>query len=204
MPFSQACENNKLPILEVLKRHLKRHLKSPQTLLEIASGTGQHAVYFAEAMPFLTWQATDIPENLATLSPRIEAANLANIPPPKPLDVNGQWPMGIVDTVFSANCLHIVATDSVENFFAGVGMQLRAGGLLMVYGPFKYDGQFTSESNDRFDDWLKERNPQSGIRDFEWVNSLADRAGLDLLEDNPMPANNQLLVWQSRSGSVVS
>ena len=112
--------------------------------------------------------------------------------------------MGIVDTVFSANCLHIVATDSVENFFAGVGMQLRAGGLLMVYGPFKYDGQFTSESNDRFDDWLKERNPQSGIRDFEWVNSLADRAGLDLLEDNPMPANNQLLVWQSRSGSVVS
>lgn len=198
MPFSQACENNKLPILEILKRHLT----SRQTLLEVAGGTGQHAVYFAGSLPFLTWQSTDIAENLATLRPRIEAAALSNLPPPKALDVDGQWPVGIVDAVFTANSLHIIATRSVENFFTGVGMQLRAGGLLMVYGPFKYAGQFTSESNAHFDNWLRERDPVSGIRDFEWVNTLADRAGLDLVEDNAMPANNQLLVWRSRSGSL--
>ncbi|MFN3164687.1 MAG: DUF938 domain-containing protein [Pseudohongiellaceae bacterium] len=203
MPFSQACENNKLPILEVLKRHLETGLNR-HTLLEIASGTGQHAAFFAAALPFLTWQATETSDNLEILRPRIADAELPNLPTPQALDVNGQWPMGIVDAVFSANSLHIISTRSVENFFMGVGLQLRAGGLLFVYGPFKYDEQFTSESNDRFDDWLKERDPASGIRDFEWVNDLATKAGLDLLEDNPMPANNQLLVWKSRSGSVVN
>lgn len=203
MPFSQACENNKLPILEVLKRHLETG-QNRQTLLEIASGTGQHAAFFAAALPFLTWQATETSDNLEILRPRIADAELPNLPMPQALDVNGQWPMGIVDAVFSANSLHIISTRSVENFFMGVGLQLRAGGLLFVYGPFKYDEQFTSESNDRFDDWLKERDPASGIRDFEWVNDLATKAGLDLLEDNPMPANNQLLVWKSRSGSVVN
>ncbi len=203
MPFSQACENNKLPILEILKRHLESG-RNRQSLLEIASGTGQHAVFFAESMPFLNWQATETSTNLEILKPRIADAELPNLSTPLALDVNGQWPMGIVDAVFSANSLHIISTRSVENFFMGVGLQLRAGGLLFVYGPFKYGEQFTSESNDRFDDWLRERDPASGIRDFEWVNDLATNAGLDLLEDNPMPANNQLLVWKSRSGSVVS
>jgi len=200
MPFSQACENNKLPILDILGRHLKeRRTGEQQTVLEIAAGTGQHAVFFAEALPFLTWQTTDIADNLPTLTPRIEQAELPNLPAPRILDVNGQWPTGTVDATFSANSLHIISVGAVENFFAGVGKQLRAGGLLFVYGPFKYQDEFTSESNDRFDDWLKERDPASGIRDFEWVNSLANRAGLDLLEDNAMPANNQLLVWRSRS-----
>lgn len=198
MPFSQACENNKLPILEVLKRHLT----SPQSVLEIAGGTGQHAAYFAAALPFLTWQSTDIPDNLPVLTPRINSAGLSNLPPPQALDVNGDWPAQRYDAVFTANSLHIISTESVENFFTGVGSHLKAPGLLLVYGPFKYRGAFTTESNQRFDSWLKDRDPVSGVRDFEWVNSLAEQVGLSLIEDNPMPANNQLLVWRTGNSAT--
>ncbi|MCI5106208.1 MAG: class I SAM-dependent methyltransferase [Pseudomonadales bacterium] len=195
MPFSQACENNKLPILQVLRAHLQQH----KTVLEIAGGTGQHAVYFAQSLPDLYWQSSDIPANVDSLKIRINHAKLENLPEPKPLDVNGSWPEQCYDLVYSANSLHIMSADSVRNFFAGVGPRLNAGGLLIVYGPFKYKGEFTTESNARFDEWLKTRDPESGVRDFEWVNELADHAGLDLLEDHAMPANNQALVWQTRN-----
>jgi len=104
-----------------------------------------------------------------------------------------------VDAVFTSNTLHIIDTASVENFFLGAGRCLAAGGLLLIYGPFKYGGEFTTQSNASFDGWLKERDPRSGLRDFEWVDELASAQDLLLLEDNAMPANNQLLVWRKQS-----
>ncbi|MEQ9070836.1 MAG: DUF938 domain-containing protein, partial [Gimesia chilikensis] len=128
---------------------------------------------------------------------RILQSGLPNLPEGIGLDVNDEvWPLEHYDAMFSANTLHIIAVDSVVNFFAKVGSHLAGRGLLLVYGPFKYNGEFTADSNARFDLWLKERDPVSGVRDFEWVNSLAENQGLKLLEDNAMPANNQLLVWR--------
>ncbi len=192
LPFSQACENNKRPILEVLERHIA----NAGRLLEIAGGTGQHAVFFAQQFPEVYWQSTDIPSNVALLNLRITAAELGNLPQALSLDVNHRpWSVESFDSVFSANSLHIMSADSVENFFAEVGNHCIAGGKLMIYGPFKYGGEFTTASNANFDVWLKERDPVSGIRDFEWVNKLAIAAGFEFSEDNAMPANNQLLVW---------
>ena len=195
LPFSQACENNKQYILEVIQRHLD----GGDRVLEIGSGTGQHGAYFTLAMPGVHWQCTDIAENLPTLRPRIDAAQLANLPAPFSLNVDQpRWHESGTsgfDAVFSANSLHIMGAGSVENFFKGIAVNNTGTRLLMVYGPFKYRGEFTTESNARFDLWLKERDPASGIRDFEWIDELASNAGFNLLEDNAMPANNQLLVW---------
>ncbi len=194
LPFSQACENNKGPILSVIQRHLGL----ARSLLEIGAGTGQHAEYFAGQFPGLHWQATDIEANLALLRPRLRRTGLAE---PLALDIDaGNWPGDRFDAIFSANVLHIVAPSTVENFFRGIGPRLRANGLLLVYGPFRYRGAYTSPSNAEFDRWLKQRDPVSGIRDFEWADSLARSVGLSLLEDNAMPANNQLLVWRKEKG----
>ena len=193
LPFSQACENNKLPILEVLKSHLG----NSSNLLEVGGGTGQHAVYFAEAFPHLNWHSSDIPSNVDLLSLRIIQAKLANLPAPFPLDVNARpWNCDTYDAVFTANSLHIMPASSVEQFFGEVAVHLTPNAKLFVYGPFKYGGEFTTPSNANFDLWLKDRDPQSGVRDFEWVDSLASSVGLKLIEDNSMPANNQLLVWE--------
>lgn len=193
LPFSQASENNKKFILEVLARHLK----DDDRVLELAGGTGQHAVHFAENLPKLHWQSSDIPSNVDSLNLRLTAAKLANLPPAISIDVNNlPWNSDRPTAVFSANSLHIMSADSVENFFRGISDILQVDGTLLVYGPFKYGGEFTTESNEDFDHWLKERDPVSGIRDFEWVNSLAATASLTLIEDNAMPANNQLLVWK--------
>jgi len=180
---------------------LQRYLPEAENLLEVAGGTGQHAVYFAENFPHLIWQSSDIPAALPGLKPRIIQSDLLNLPEPIALDVNSGWPsQQQFDAIFSANSLHIMAAESVENFFPGVAACLNSGGTLLVYGPFKYNGEFTTESNARFDLWLKNRNPVSGIRDFEWVNELASAEGLTLVEDNAMPANNQLLVWRRSAG----
>lgn len=190
LPFSQACENNKRPILSVLQRHLG----GVRSLLEIGAGTGQHAEFLAGQFPGLTWQASDTAASLSLLRPRIEKAGL---PDPDSLDIDeADWGCGSFDAIFSANVLHIVGAPLVENFFRGLGPRLNPEGLLLVYGPFRYRNTYTSESNAQFDRWLKQRDPVSGIRDFEWVNALAQEAGLSLVEDNAMPANNQLLVWQ--------
>lgn len=192
LPFSQAAENNKIPIREVLDRHLQ----GAGSLLEIGSGTAQHAVYFAAHFPNVLWQATDIPISIDNVRQRIFAADLPNLAPPLALDVNQQpWPVASFSVVFTANSLHIMCAASVENFFATVGQHVDAGGKLLIYGPFKYGGDFTTESNARFDLWLKDRDPLSGIRDFEWIRDLACASGFSLLEDNAMPANNQMLVW---------
>ena len=193
LPFSQASENNRLPILEILRRHLAGR----KTLLEIGGGTGQHAAFFAAQFPGLIWQSSDIPASVDMLNLRIAHAGLANLPLAFGLDVNeNDWHCGRYQAAFTANSLHIMSEGSVENLFAGIIDHIEEGGLLLVYGPFKYHGEFTTGSNARFDVWLKQRDSVSGIREFEWVNDLAENAGFRLLEDNAMPANNQLIVWQ--------
>lgn len=191
-PFSQACENNKRAIADVLEKHLA----AKNSVLEIGGGTGQHAIFFGEKFSHLMWQSSDVSENLTNLNLRINHANLRNIPPAFSLDADDlKWQANSYDAIFTANSLHIMPFSSVDKLFAKVGNHLNSGGLLLIYGPFKYNGEFTTESNASFDLWLKDRNSQSGIRDFETVNELALRSGLTLLEDNSMPASNQLLVW---------
>lgn len=193
LPFSQSCENNKLPILSILKRYLT----DKQSVLEIGGGTGQHAVFFAEQFPAINWISSEVPAGVKILNLRLQHADLANLPDAIAIDVcDERWPVDNPDVIFTANTLHIMSADSVIEFFAGVKRHLATTGMLLVYGPFKYGGEFTTPSNANFDLWLKARNPLSGVRDFEWINDLATKAGLTLLEDNSMPANNQLLVWQ--------
>lgn len=191
-PHSDACERNQGPILEVLRDRFadRRHV------LEIGSGTGQHAVHFAAALPGLTWQTSDVPGNLPGIRAWIEEADLPNLPPPIALDVTGPWPPVHFDAVFTANTLHIMGWPEVQGLFAGLAQVLSPGAVLAVYGPFNYDGRFTSPSNAAFDEWLKRRAPQSGIRDFADVDQLARSNGLILVEDRPMPANNRTLVWR--------
>jgi len=192
-PFSQACENNKQYILE----KLGQAFASGSIVLEIGSLTAQHVCFFAEQLPDIHWQPSDTPANLPVVLEGMADCALPNIAAPLALDVAQQpWPIGMVDGIFSANTLHIMPYEHVELFFRGAGQVLRSGARLCVYGPFKYAGDFTTASNARFDEWLKQRDPQSGVRDFEQVNAWAAAAGLQLLADHPMPANNQLLVWE--------
>ena len=191
--FSSASERNKAPILEVLKIELADITE----VWEIGSGTGQHAVFFSKELPHLTWQTSDVQENHQDIQARITTAQSPNLKPPVELDVNRfPWPMPSVQAVFSSNTLHIMAQTAVQAFFKGIGQSLQKGGKLCVYGPFNYQGKFTSDSNERFDRQLKQRDPESGIRDFEWVNQLAQAANCALQNDHEMPANNRLLVWK--------
>lgn len=191
-PFSQACENNKRPILEVLRPLLA----DSRSLLEIGSGSGQHAVYFAEKIPQLSWQPSDCPHYITGIEQWRADAGLKNLLPCLQLDVNDDWPAMQVDALFSANSLHIMSWAEVERLFCKVPALLTAAGYCIIYGPFNYGGEFSSDSNARFQQWLQQRNPASGIRDFEAVNALAQRSGLRLLADHNMPANNRCLVWQ--------
>ena len=196
LPFSEASERNKTPILEALRGALARHRR----VLEIGSGTGQHAVHFARGLPYLEWQPTDRADCLPGLIARLELEGPANLRAPVELDVLQElWPSFAADAVYSANTLHIMSWPEVEAFFRGVGRVLGRGGLLAVYGPFCYGGAFTTESNAAFDLSLRRRDPLSGIRDFEAVNALAAAQGLELQTDRAMPANNQLLTWVQNS-----
>jgi cyclopropane fatty-acyl-phospholipid synthase-like methyltransferase len=191
-PHSPACDRNREPILAVLRAHLD----GCRDVLEIGSGTGQHAVYFAAAMPWLRWQCSDQADALPGIRAWLDEAALPNTPAPVALDVGAAWPAGPFDAVFSANTLHIMGWPDVERFFAGIGAVLAPGGVLAVYGPFNYAGAYTSDSNREFDAWLKARDPRSGIRAFEAVDALARGIGLHLREDVAMPANNRTLVWR--------
>lgn len=192
-PCSPACERNRDPILAVLRRHFaaSRHV------LEIGSGTGQHAVHFAAALPDLTWQCSDVTEHLPGIGAWLADAALPNTPAPIALDVAlGPWPPRVFDAVFSANTLHIMGWPEVEAFFAGLPAVLEEAAMVVVYGPFNSGGDYTSNSNRDFDAWLKARDPRSGIRDFERVDALARSIGLHLVEDVAMPANNRCLAWR--------
>lgn len=192
--YQASCEKNKRPILQILKDELA----DPSTLLEIGSGSGQHALYFCKHLPQLRWQATELPHRIDDLRVNLRSLDLPNLPPPITLDVSQHpWPVEPVNAIFSANTLHIMPWPQVEDFLQGSGQTLRAGGKLCIYGPFRYRGEYTSASNATFDQWLKARDPRSGIRDFEEVDRLAQGAGLKLTADHPMPSNNQLLVWRA-------
>ncbi|MCF6437338.1 MULTISPECIES: DUF938 domain-containing protein [Pseudoalteromonas] len=191
-PFSQACENNKTPILSVLKPYLEQY----DYVLEVGSGTGQHAVYFAESMPHLVWQTSDRLCNHEGIEAWLVESSASNVRKPLSLDLNQPWPVQQVPVIFTANTLHIVSKALVEKLFVGVAQHLANGGLLCIYGPFNYDGAFTSASNAAFDSFLKTQDSQSGIRDIEWVCAKAQQAGLKLLQDHKMPANNRLLLFK--------
>jgi len=192
-PFAPACERNRDPILAVLRTAFadRRHV------LEIGSGTGQHAVHFAATMPWLTWQCSDVAENLPGIRSWLDDATLANTPSPLVLDVQaGPWPTQHFDAAFSANTLHIMGWPAVQDFFSGLDTALANDATLVVYGPFNDDGAYTSDSNRDFDGWLKARDPRSGIRDAGAVDTLARAIGLRLMDDVAMPANNRCLIWR--------
>ncbi|MEJ1380598.1 MAG: DUF938 domain-containing protein, partial [Candidatus Sedimenticola sp. (ex Thyasira tokunagai)] len=192
-PFAESCEQNQEPILSVIKPLFA----DCNAILEIGSGTGQHAVHFAAAMPHLTWQTSEQVENHAGIELWLDDARLSNLYPPLTLDVKQpKWPSLSVDAVFSANTLHIMDWNGVEATFKGVGQLLEKGGLLVVYGPFNYNNSYTSKSNEQFDGWLKSRNPQSGIRNFEDLDRLAKSTRMELQQDSEMPANNRILCWR--------
>lgn len=190
--FSAACERNRDPILGVLRSAFARCA----SVLEVGSGTGQHAVYFARALPHLVWQTSDLPECHEGIRAWIDAEGTGNLRAPLALDVRQpDWPVGTVDAVFSANTLHIMSWAAVEAAFSGIARILNSGGVVAVYGPFSYGGKHTAESNARFDAGLRARDPMSGVRAFEAVDALACRHGLQLVDDVAMPANNRCLVW---------
>lgn len=192
-PFSQACENNKEVILDALRDALA----DVEEVLEIGSGTGQHASYFAPALPHLRWQPSDRAENLPGITSWIEASDADNILPVLELDVDMEcWPVAVPGAVFSANTLHIMSWQMVQRLFSYLGEQAGNPSCLIVYGPFNYKGEYTSDSNARFDLWLKQQSPVSAIRDFEAVDKLARAAGYRLSRDLAMPANNRILVWR--------
>lgn len=192
LPVSDACERNKEPILSVL-----RACFADRTLvLEIGSGTGQHAVYFARHLPHLAWQPTEQLNYLPDLAARVRLEGGSNLRAPTVLDVRqAVWPARSVDAVFTANTLHIMSWPAVVALYRGVAEVLAPGGVLCVYGPFRYGGEYTSESNGEFDRMLKERDPLSGIRDIEALCELAGPYGLSLVADHDLPANNRLLVF---------
>ena len=196
LPFSQAAENNRGPILD----QLRLILKDARTVLEIGAGTGQHASFFAAHMPWLSWQPSEYPAAVELLLPRCRQADLGNLAKPLALDIcTGPWPEDWPDALYTANTLHIVATDAVESLFDTCAERAAANSQLLVYGPFNYADRYTSESNARFDEWLKARDARSGIRDIEWVDGLASAAGYTLEQDIAMPANNRLLQWRRRA-----
>lgn len=193
-PFAPACERNREPILGVLRAAFARC----RHVLEIGSGTGQHAVHFAGAMPWLDWQCSDRAEQLPGIGAWLAEAALPNTPAPLELDVAGAWPQGHYDAVFSANTLHIMGWLEVERLFARLPAIVGAEAVLAIYGPFNRDGRYTSDSNADFDRALKARDPRMGLRDVGAVDALARAAGFALAQDHAMPANNRCLVWRRR------
>ena len=192
-PYSESSEQNRDPILEVLRPLLR----GTRNVLEIGSGTGQHAVYFSAQLPHLLWQTSDVIENHAGINAWLDEEGPVSALRPLELDVRSyDWPKQSYDAVFSANTVHIMGWEAVVALFAGVGHVLVPNGLFMLYGPFNYGGRYTSESNARFDQWLKKRDPLSGIRNFEDLDTLARGAGMELYADIEMPVNNRTLVWR--------
>ena len=193
--FSQACENNKRPILKLLTKIFS----SNKHVLEIGSGTGQHAVFFGQHLSHLTWQTSDLLINHQGINLWLDETANTNVQRPIVIDLNKTWPLPKsnlrVDGLYTANTLHIISWSLVVKFFEGIEQNLTPRASVCIYGPFNYEGKFTSESNANFDVWLKERDINSGIRDIEAILLLANSAGLNLIDDHAMPANNRLLVF---------
>jgi cyclopropane fatty-acyl-phospholipid synthase-like methyltransferase len=197
-PFSQACENNRAPICQILERVFA----DKSAILEIGSGTGQHAVWFAKKMPHLRWQTSDRIQNHPAIKEWLAEAALNNLVAPITLDVSQfDWPQHEYDGVFSANTAHIMSWPEAQQMVCGVASALADGGIFGLYGPMQYSGVIEAESNRAFNARLKAQNQQQGIKEFNDLNALAASQGMVLREDNPMPANNRLLVWQKSNNS---
>lgn len=196
--YSPAAEKNKGPILEALRERLPLRAH----VLEVGSGSGQHALHFTEALPKLRWQPTERHDGLTALAANLAAVGRATILPPLALDlVSGPWPAGPFDAVYAANVMHIVSVPLGEALLRGAASVLREGGQLLLYGPYKFGGTFTTESNAEFDRWLKAQDPASGVREFEAVARVAETAGLELGDNRAMPSNNQLLCLCRRAST---
>lgn len=194
-PYSESCEQNKDVILSTIQPYLVDGTK----VLEIGSGTGQHALYFANLNPQIVWQPSDRAEYLQGIEAwTIDAAH-PNIKPVIELDVLELWPSESYDLLFTANSFHIMGNNAVKTCLEKVGSCLIENGYFIVYGPFNYNAQYTSSSNQRFDGLLKANDPESGIKDIEWVCEIAQKAGLRLIKDIDMPANNRILIWHQET-----
>ena len=192
-PYAESCVQNQAEICSVLQSLLceSKHV------LEIGSGTGQHAVYFADRMPNLIWQSSDFAEYHQGIQLWLDEAGLENTPTPIDLNVSARpWPKLNIDAIFSANAVHIMSWVHVVDYFKFGSELLEKDGLLILYGPFNYNGKFTSESNRNFDHWLKSRDPKSGVRDFSNLNKLAEKNSLLIIDDIEMAANNRILCWK--------
>lgn len=196
-PYSESSEQNKTVIYE----SIKSYLFNAEKVLEIGSGTGQHAVHFASMVPGLVWQTSDLAENLPAIKAWIDDSQKSNLPEPVALDVSSAWLNGTYDLIYSANTFHIMNEMQVEQFFLRCTACLKPEGHLIVYGPFNYEGKYTSQSNEQFDRWLKSRDPLSGLKHFEWTDKIAGQSGLQLICDTMMPANNRILIWRYESYS---
>ena len=192
LPDAPSTARNREAILQALQRLLQGSTR----VLEVGSGTGQHAVYFAPHLSHLVWQTSERRESIHETRAWLAHCPADNLPQPLELDVTGKWPDITVDTVFTANTLHIMPAAVVETFFRKLPRVLEPGAQLLVYGPVKIAGEFIGSGNAGFDQWLKQQDPLRGIRDLEWLDELAAASGLTRVENNYLPANNQLLVWQ--------
>lgn len=196
-PYSPSCERNQEPILQVLKKVLGDSYKN---ILELGSGTGQHAAYIAKELPHISWTCTDLRNNHPGIQLWINEAALENgvnnLKGPIEWEIGkNKFPEGNFDVVFTANTFHIMSWDKVKTFIDSCGANLATNSLVIIYGPFNYSGSYTSKSNADFDLWLKDRDPQSAIRDFEAVNESFKENGFKLIHDIEMPANNRILVF---------
>jgi cyclopropane fatty-acyl-phospholipid synthase-like methyltransferase len=191
-PFAEAAQRNSTAILEVLRREFRE----TTDVLEIGSGTGQHAVTFAAAIPGLRWQTSDLDEHHASINAWIDTADIETVFRPVTLDVRiGHVEPASYDAVFSANTAHIMGIDAVRRMFAVVGDALRADGVFCLYGPFRIGGRFNTESNERFDASLRQRDGAMGIRDLEALDEFGAPRGLQRQRLYAMPSNNLIAVW---------
>lgn len=191
-PFAPACERNQAPILQ----QLKKILLGTESILEIGSGTGQHAVYFAKHLPNIHWQTSDVITNHPGIHLWLEEANLPNIAPPIALDINDNpMPPVSYDVIYTANTFHIMSWPTVLKLINGITSVLQSSGKFICYGPFKINSVFTSSSNEEFDKKLRRGDPKKGIREIEAVTQAFSQIALKLEELIEMPANNCLLVY---------
>ena len=195
--FAPACERNKGPILEVLRRVFA----DAADVIEIGSGTGQHAVAFAAGLPHLVWRTSDLPDSHASIDAWIDDAGLDNVERPLALDVvRRPWPLASADGAFSANTAHYMHWPEVEAMFGGAAELLSPGGRFALYGPFACDGRHTSASNAAFDRLLRAHDSRFGVRDIRDLERIAADGAMALEEDVAMPSNNRILVWRKVPG----
>lgn len=195
--YSPSCERNQQPILSCLQQLLSSKDKALD-ILEVGSGTGQHAAYFCEHQKNWRWQPSEKQGYLDSISAWQQDSGLDNFLPPIVLDVSSSWPSQSFDVVFTANTLHIMSSQHVEVFFANAAKVLKPNGKLVAYGPFNRDGRYTSDSNEAFDAWLKARDEKSGIRNRQWLKELAEQNGLSEYSEQQLPANNEVLSWSKQ------